>query len=104
MKTIWQVINKKQFILLLFTLLAPLITFADEALSPKEVAAQEAATEARWAMIGEIAIGVIFAVAVTAFIMYKTKHDKKEKAKHIEIMKKVQATRPAMPTRRRRRH
>lgn len=102
MKTIIQLLNKKQFTLLLFTLLVPLVTFA-EALTPKEVAAKEAANEAKWALVGEIAIGIFFVAAVTAFLIYKTKHEKKERAKQVEIMKKVQANRPtSRPTGRRR--
>ena len=87
MKTISQLIKNKQFALLLFVLVSPLASFAETLPTAKE----EAAASARNALIGEIAIAVIFIVAVTAFLVYKAKHDKKVREKQLEIMKKVQA-------------
>lgn len=42
-------------------------------------------------LYAEIAIGVIFAGAVVAFLIWKSKHDKKTREKQLEQMRKVQA-------------
>ncbi len=42
-------------------------------------------------LIGEIAIGVLFVAAVVLFLIFKAKHDKKEKEKQIKIMQKIAA-------------
>lgn len=42
-------------------------------------------------LYGEIAVGALFVVALTLFIVWKTKHDRKERERHLEQMKKVQA-------------
>ncbi|HEX7414864.1 MAG TPA: hypothetical protein VF411_12545 [Bacteroidia bacterium] len=88
MKTITQAIKTKQFLLLLFILLTPLLTFAEAAMSVKE----EAEAKTRMDLLIEIAVGVFFVAAVTAFLIYKSKHEKKESAKQIEILKRVQAS------------
>jgi hypothetical protein len=85
MNTLIQI--KKQFVGLLFILITPLVTFAENVPTP----AEEAAQNAKIALWGEIGIGVLFAGALSAFLIYKTKHDKKLREKHIEQMKKVQA-------------
>ncbi len=86
MKTISKLIKNKQFALLLFVLVTPFASFAQV-----PTAAEEAAANAKTALIGEVAIAVLFIVAVTAFLVYKAKHDKKVREKQLEVMKKVQA-------------
>jgi predicted permease len=87
MKTISQLIKNKQIALFLFVLVTPFASFAQHVATTEE----EAASNARTALIGEVAIAVLFIVAVTAFLVYKAKHDKKVREKQLEIMKKVQA-------------
>lgn len=61
------------------------------ALSAK-TAAELAAEENKKTLYGEIAVGALFVVALTLFIVWKTKHDRKERERHLEQMKKVQAS------------
>lgn len=56
-----------------------------------KTAAEMAAEENKMSLYGEIAIGVLFAVALTLFIIWKTKYDRKEREKHLEQMRKVAA-------------
>ena len=72
--------------MILIILVAPIAAIAETL-----TAEQEAAQNAKIALWGEIGIGVLFAAALTAFLIYKTKHDKKLREKHLEQMKKVQA-------------
>ena len=87
MKTISKLIKNKQFALLLFVLVAPLASFAQHL----PTAAEEAEANTKVALWGEIGIGVLFVVSVTAFLVYKAKHDKKVREKQMEQMKRVQA-------------
>ena len=86
MKTMIQKISKQVYILL-FIVIVPVAAFAEHLPS----AAEEVAHSNQMAFWGEIGIGVLFAAALTAFLIYKTKHDKKLREKHLEQMKKVQA-------------
>lgn len=87
MKTLNKLIKNKQFVLFLLVLMAPLASFAQQKLTM----AEEAEQNAKIALWGEIGIGVLFIVSVTAFLIYKAKHDKKVREKQMEQMKKVQA-------------
>ncbi|MHB8261194.1 MAG: hypothetical protein ACYDCN_11385 [Bacteroidia bacterium] len=69
---------------------AVISAFANEALSPKEVAAKEAAEKATWDIVNVVAIVIFFVVAVTVFLIYKTKHDKRERKKHMAQLRKLQ--------------
>ena len=64
-----------------------LFSFSAKAETAEELAAREKAIS----LYGEIGIGVLFVVALTFFIVWKSKHDKKEREKHLEQMRKVQA-------------
>ena len=77
---------KKQVYMIVIILLAPIVSIA-ETLTAEE----EAAQSAKIALWSEIGIGVLFAVALVVFLVYKTKHDKKLREKHLEQMKKVMA-------------
>ena len=88
MKKIIELIKNKQVILLLLVLITPLATFAQEHLA---TAAEEAEAAKRTALYSEIGIAVLFIGAVTAFLVFKAKHDKKVREQQLEIMKKVQA-------------
>ena len=85
METIIQM--KNRFIGLLFILIAPIAAFAEKMPTPEE----EAAQNAKIALWGEIGIGVLFAAALIAFLIFKSKHDKKVREKQMEQMKKVMA-------------
>ena len=87
MKILVNLITSKQFMLLTFALVVPIFSFAETVSTAQE----EAAQNAKMALWGEIGIGILFAAALTAFLIYKTKHDKKLHEKHLEQMKKVQA-------------
>ncbi len=87
MKTIIQTKRKKQFSWLLLIIAVPFTTLAEHLPTAEE----EAAKNDRIAMYSEIAIAVLFAVAVTAFLVFKSKHEKKLREKHLEQMKKIQA-------------
>jgi len=56
-----------------------------------KTAAEMAADDNKMSLYGEIAIGVLFVVALTLFIVWKSKHDKKERERHLEQMRKVAA-------------
>lgn len=56
-----------------------------------KTAAEMAAEDNKMSLYGEIAIGVLFVVALTLFIVWKSRHDKKEREKHMEQMRKVAA-------------
>jgi triosephosphate isomerase len=87
MKTIIKLVKNTPFVLVFFMLITPLASFAQHV----PTAAEEAEAAKQTAFIGEIAIAVLFIVSVTAFLVYKAKHDKKVREKQLEIMKKVQA-------------
>ncbi len=55
-------------------------------------AAELAQHEKDVSLYGEIGIAILFVVALTFFIVWKSKHDKKEREKHLEQMRKVQAS------------
>jgi hypothetical protein len=86
MKTIMQQINKKRYALL-FVLISPLISMAQNMPS----AAEEAAQNARIALYSEIGIGVLFVVAVASFLVYKTRYDKKVRDQQLKQMQQMQA-------------
>jgi len=56
-----------------------------------KTAAEMAADDNKMSLYGEIAIGVLFVVALTLFIVWKSRHDKKEREKHMEQMRKITA-------------
>lgn len=56
-----------------------------------KTAAEMAADDNKMSLYGEIAIGVLFVVALTLFIVWKSRHDKKEREKHMEQMRKIAA-------------
>ena len=87
MKTMDLIRNNKIGGFLLFIFLMPLVMLAET--SP--TMAEEAEAAKRTALIGEVSIGVLFVVAVTLFLVFKSKQDKKERARQAEQMKKVQA-------------
>jgi len=87
MKIFYQNINKWT-IVCLFTLTAPILTFAQQ-LSVEEEAAQAKQTE----LYAEIGIGVLFVVSVVLFLVFKSKHDKKLREKQLRQMEQIQANR-----------
>jgi len=68
-----------------------LISFFSAVSVEAKTAAEQAAEQKNLSLYGEIAIGVLFVVALTLFIVWKSKHDKKEREKHLEQMRKVAA-------------
>lgn len=56
-----------------------------------KTAAELADEQSKMSLYGEIAIGVLFVVSLTLFIIWKTKHDRKEREKHLEQMRKIAA-------------
>jgi hypothetical protein len=88
MEKIINLIKNKQVALLLLVLITPLVTFAQEHV---KTAQEEAADNERNGQIALIGVGVLFVGAVTAFLVYKTKHDKKVREQQLEVMRKVQA-------------
>ena len=88
MEKIIKLIKNKQVAMLLLVLITPLATFAQEHVA---TAAEEAEAAKKTALFAEIGIAVLFIGAVTAFLIFKAKHDKKVREKQLEIMKKVQA-------------
>ena len=56
-----------------------------------KTAAELAEEQKNYSLYGEIAIGALFVVALTLFIVWKSKHDKKEREKHLKQMQKMQA-------------
>jgi len=88
MEKIINSIKNKQVAMLLLVLITPLATFAQEHV---KTAAEEAADAQQTALIAEIGIAVLFIGAVTAFLVFKAKHDKKVREQQMEIMRKVQA-------------
>jgi len=88
MEKIIKLIKNKQAAMLLLVLITPLATFAQEHL---QTVAEQKAAEDKMALMGEIGIAVLFIAAVTAFLVFKAKHDKKVREQQMEQMKKVQA-------------
>ena len=78
----------KWAIVCLFIIASPLLSLAQQ-LSVEEEAAQAKQTE----LYGEIGIGVLFAVSVVLFLVFKAKHDKKQRAKQLRQMEQIQANR-----------
>ncbi len=87
MKTTILTTSKVRLSSLLLVLALPLATLAEHMPTPEE----EAAQNEQMAMYTKIAIAVVFAVSVALFLIFKTKHEKKLREKHIEQMKKIQA-------------
>lgn len=58
-----------------------------------KTAAELEAENNKTSLYGEIAIGILFVVALTLFIMWKSKHDKREREKNLEQMRKISGTR-----------
>lgn len=56
-----------------------------------KTSAELAEQQSKTSLYGEIAIGVLFVVSLTLFIIWKTKHDRKEREKHLEQMRKIAA-------------
>ena len=56
-----------------------------------KTAAELDAENNKTSLYGEIAIGVLFVVALTLFIVWKSKHDRRERERHLEQMRKVAA-------------
>ncbi len=67
------------------------ILFSTVSLQAKTAAELKAESDAA-TLYGEIGVGLLFVVALTVFIVWKSKHDKKEREKHLEQMRKVAAT------------
>mgnify|MGYP001547870432 CR=1 FL=1 len=88
METLKKLVKNKQIALLLLVLITPLATFAQEHL---KTAAEEAEESKQFALYGEVGIAILFIADVTAFLIFKAKHDKKVREQQLEIMKKVQA-------------
>jgi hypothetical protein len=88
MEKIINLIKNKQVAMLLLVLITPLATFAQEHLP---TAAEEAEAAKRTALMAEIGIAALFIAAVTAFLIFKAKHDKKMREQQLEQMRKVQA-------------
>ncbi|HTA62970.1 MAG TPA: hypothetical protein VK835_10960 [Bacteroidia bacterium] len=88
MEKIIKLIKNKQVALLLLVLITPLATFAQAHLP---TAAEEAEAAKQTALFAEVGIAVLFIAAVTAFLVFKAKHDKKVREQQMEQMKKVQA-------------
>lgn len=86
MKTILR-ISRKQLSSLFLFLAVPFATLAEHIPTAEE----EAAQNEKVAMYSEIAIAVLFVVAVVLFLIFKSRHEKRLREKHIEQMKKVQA-------------
>ncbi len=72
-------------------LILVLLTLLSSVSVQAKTAAQMAAEENNTTLYGEIGVGVLFVVALTAFVIWKSKHDKKEREKHLEQMRKVAA-------------
>ena len=87
MKSFFKNVNKWT-IVCLFILTSPIITFAQQ-LSVEEETAQAKQTE----LYGEIGIAVLFVVAVATFLVFKSKHDKKVRARQLRQMEQIQANR-----------
>lgn len=73
--------------LIILALLLPVASFAD---TNAEIAAKIKAEE-ELQLYMEIACIAVFVGGIIAFLIWKTKHDKKVKAQHMEQMKKIQA-------------
>ncbi|MEO8761720.1 MAG: hypothetical protein ABI388_09790 [Bacteroidia bacterium] len=87
MKVFLKNINK-WVIACLFILIAPVVTFAQQ-LTVEEEAAKAKQTE----LYGEIGIGLLFVVSVVLFLVFKSKHDKKQREKQLRQMEQIQANR-----------
>jgi fumarate reductase subunit D len=76
----------KGYPVVLLLLLMPFVTLADS------FAVSEQTQGGKTSLYAEIAIGVVFVIAVTVFVIWKAKHDKKMREKQMEQMRKLQAT------------
>jgi hypothetical protein len=71
--------------------LVVLVTLLLSAGLQAKTSAELEAEQKSMSLYGEIAIGILFVVALTLFIVWKSKHDRKEREKHLEQMRKVAA-------------
>ncbi len=76
----------KRVSLFFLAILSPILTFADG-----KWGASEQTPTSNSSIYAEIAIGIVFVGAVVTFLVWKSKHDKKEREKQMERMKKIQA-------------
>ena len=79
----------------LFSKIVMLVSLFTAVGAQAETTAEIVQHEKNMTMFGEIGIGVLFVVALTFFIVWKSKHDKKEREKHLEQMNKIQAKKRA---------
>ena len=84
MKTISSKLCKRVSLFFLAIML-PFISLADEL-------SEQAKADERNNMYMEIACVVLFVGGVVAFLIWKSKHDKKEREEQIEKMRKIQAS------------
>lgn len=82
MKTISQKIFSLGMLAMFF-----LLSFISQAKTSEEMAEEQQKTT----LYGEIGVGVLFVVALTLFIVWKTRHDKKERERHMKQMQKLAA-------------
>jgi len=85
MKSFFENISK-WVIAFLFIVACPVISFAEQ-LTAEEEAAQAKQSE----LYGEIGIGALFVVSVVLFLVFKAKHDKKQREKQQRQMQQIQA-------------
>jgi hypothetical protein len=79
--------DRIKFLPVIGVLMGLFASFSVQAKTAAELEAEQSNTS----LYGEIAIGILFVVALTLFIVWKSKHDKKEREKHLEQMRKVAA-------------
>lgn len=72
-----------------------LISFLASVTIQAKTAAELAEEEKTKSLYGEIGIGVLFVVALTLFIIWKSKQDKKEREKHRKQMEQMANRRKA---------
>jgi len=75
----------KRVSLFLLAIIAPSLSFAES------FSVSEQTQGGNASLYAEIAIGIGFVGAVVAFLIWKSKHDKKMREKQLEQMRKVQA-------------
>ena len=83
-------ISNKLYRRLNLLLLSIIMPFASFASTKEEIAAQMKADE-QLQLYMEVACIVVFVGGVVAFLIWKSKHDKKLREKQMEQMKKIQA-------------
>lgn len=77
----------KRVSLFFLAILTPFLSFAES------FNVTEQTQGGKTSLYAEIAIGVMFVCAIVVFLVWKSKHDKKEREKQMEKMKKIQASR-----------